>query len=617
MYRPHSRLGGPPLITEQMKIRVLRVVGDICNNAADPRDVRWLEDLLCADPEVCALYLDYMSLHACLHAEGASHVTEMENACEELGESLLSLTSQIESQKKTSTFSSKTKSQWNSWALAIALAGVALFSSAITLVAFRSGNFFADATTTDTDQQVVATVTGTHNCMWGKSKKGVGYGSELVAGQNLELIQGVAEITFDDGATVLIESPANFVVQAPHQCQLHSGRISAIVPSQSRGFRVRTRSLDVFDVGNEYGLLAKQSGASEVHVFNGLVKADVLDESGRRTRRLELNASEAARVNSVSTTVLEFPANETMFVRNMMPSSGPHDGLLAYESFDYPEGPMAAQNGGFGWAGPWFDIAADSEQGPSSNRVSTGSLTFEGISPQGNRAVQASQQNRIRRSLGTAVGGVFDVAGLVENQDGLRLVGRDGQEVYISFIQRVSALSNDVDHFYGVELHRGDGNANRVLCVGHGAEETGYGVTSNTNVYGVKNFPTLGKQDTEPNLIVIKITYGATNQDMVEVYRNPESLRDEKLCSPDAVLKGNFAFDRISIANFHGEKIHEVDELRIGTHYLAVTGRWGGDRGHLLRRITNSEPNVQHQQSLLGQMLLSNSRKLPLLALSR
>ncbi|MEN0109399.1 MAG: hypothetical protein AAF805_01635, partial [Planctomycetota bacterium] len=41
-----------------------------------------------------------------------------------------------------------------------------------------------------------------------------------------------------------------------------------------------------------------------------------------------------------------------------------------------------------------------------------------------------------------------------------------------------------------------------------------------------------------------------------------------------------FAFDRIGLGNFQGEKVHEVDELRIGTTYRAVTGRRdrGGER---------------------------------------
>ena len=89
------------------------------------------------------------------------------------------------------------------------------------------------------------------------------------------------------------------------------------------------------------------------------------------------------------------------------------------------------------------------------------------MSPISNRAVQSGQQNRVRRSLSTSIGGVFDAAGLVENQDGTRLIGRDGTTVYLSFLQRVDKLD---DVFYGVELHRNDGNSNRVLCIGNGAE---------------------------------------------------------------------------------------------------------------------------------------------------
>ena len=183
---------------------------------------------------------------------------------------------------------------------------------------------------------------------------------------------------------------------------------------------------------------------------------------------------------------------------------------------------------------------------------------------------------------------------LVEDQDSVRLVGRDGTRVYISFIQRVSKVSESSDEFYGLELHRADGNANRVLSIGNGAEDTLYGATSNYNVYGAGNFPTLGVEDTEANLYVVKITFGVDNHDVVEVYRNPESLRDEQASTVDAVLHGNFAFDRIGIASFHGTKIHEIDEIHVGTHYLAVTGRWGGKRG--LQRQGMVQLQQEHRQ---------------------
>jgi len=318
-------------------------------------------------------------------------------------------------------------------------------------------------------------------------------------------------------------------------------------------------------------------------VFNGLVQANVRDAEGRTLRRLELNGAEAARISPTSTTVVEFPADDATFVRNIMPTSGPHDGLLAYEGFRYPEGPLEAQNGGFGWAGPWFTTNADDEAGPDSNSVKPGSLTTAGMVPAGNRAMLAAQYNRIRRQLATSVGGVFDAAGLVENRDEVRVVGRDGKQVYISFLQRVSKTD---DGFYGVEFHRGDGNGNRVLCIGNGADEAGYGATSNVNIYGKDNLPSLGTENTEVNFFVVKITFGVENRDIAEVYRNPESLRDEQACTPDAVLRGNFAFDRISLANFDGSKFHEADEIRVGTHFLAVTGRWGSNQSRLTRQIT-------------------------------
>jgi hypothetical protein len=575
------------------KHKLLRVLGDLCNGQLDAHEESWLQQLLANDAVARAIYMDYLDLDACLEAEGAAIPVaaalhpELAVAQPNHTHTLSHLADSLSAESPLGHFVSRPSSirpSWRAlpnWAIAMSLIGVALFSSLLTFSMLA----LSDSGRSIPNSQVVARITGTQNSVWqNEAANRVGYGSELSAGQELILEAGIAEITFQDGATVVLESPARFVVNAPHEVELQEGRLAAVVPAESRGFRVHTRSLDVFEVGTEFGLMAQPSGASEVHVFNGLVKADVLDQQGRPLRRIELNSSEAARVNAISTTVAEFPADVASFVRSLEPTTGPRDGLLAYEGFDYPEGPLDAQNGGFGWAGAWFSIAADSVAGPDSNRVSTGSLTAKGIVPVGNRAVQTAQQNRIRRTLATSVGSIFDAAGLVESQDDVRLIGRDGKHIYVSFVQRVSAVG---DNFYGFEMHRSDGNANRVLSIGHGAEQTTYGATSNFNVYGVKNFPSLGDENTEENFYVIKITFGVENRDVVEIYRNPESLRDEQACSVDAVLRGNFAFDRISLASFHGSKIHEADEIHVGTHFLAVTGRWGGKRG-LQRHTTVS-----------------------------
>ena len=96
----------------------------------------------------------------------------------------------------------------------------------------------------------------------------------------------------------------------------------------------------------------------------------------------------------------------------------------------------------------------------------------------------------------------------------------------------------------------------------------------------LNHFPVLGAENTDTNFFVIRMTFGAGNRDRVEVFRNPESLIDEDACRPDAELVGNFGFDRISLGNFHGTKTHEIDEIRVGTTFRAVTGRRGRGPGH-------------------------------------
>ena len=562
--------------------QLLDAIGNLCNGTINEAEGRELDEMLASDAQARRIYTNYMWTHACLYAEGGSLHAEGEatNHAE--------LASQVDLHAVESPAIGR---RWNrAWyGLAAAMMGVAAFSG--WGAARWADRQVAEQAPTVAEQlavpatAAVARITGTHNCIWSDPQEKISYGSSLFPGQRIELAEGLAEITFDDGATLLLEGPTSFTVDSSNKVALLTGRLAAVVPQRAEGFHVRTASLDVFDVGTEFGLVAQESGAAEVHVFNGLVKADVLDNSGRALRRLELNAAEAARINPLSTTVVEFPANDASFVRNISPAAGPHDGLLADEAFRYPEGPLEAQNGGFGWAGPWFTTSADDEDaGPDSNRVTPGSLAVQGIVPVGNRAILNGNRNRIRRQLATSVGGVFDAEGLVENQDEIRLVGRDGKNVYLSFVQRISKVN---DGFYGLELHRGDGNGNRVLCIGNGADGAGYGATSNVNVYGAKNLPSLGVESDEPNFFVVKIAFGVGNRDTVEIYRNPTSLRDENECKPNAVLRGNFAFDRISLANFDGSKVHEIDELRVGTHFLAVTGRWGNNQGRLRQPIAH------------------------------
>ena len=576
--------------TSQESRRVLRALGNLCDQRLSEREARWLAEQLRTSEKVRGLYVDYMAMHACLSTEVAA-LKPTFAAAQQLSSASELVQASVQPASKSAKLGAWIGKSW--LILAASLVFVMLAGALGYSVLSQTGNAVAKHSN-QTTSATVARITSTQDCRWGESGGEshfgeIGYGSQLCAGQTIELREGLAEITFEDGATMLLESPATVVFESADKITMLEGRMAAIVPPETSRLEIQTRTLNLCNVDAEFGLLARDTGASELHVFNGTVEANFLDASGHRRQQREVHASEAVLASTTTTTIFEFPANQDRFVRSMSPAAGPHDGLLAYEGFTYPEGPLSAQNGGFGWAGPWSTIAVDSSAGSDTNQVLGRSLAVHGVVPKGNHAAIVAQRNRIRRSLASSIGGVFDVAGLVENENGVRLVGQDGKTVYLSFLQRVDKTN---DGFYGLELHRGDGNDNRVLCIGNGADETGYGATSTVNVYGPRNFPALGEENTDENFFVMKITFGALNRDTVEVFRNPESLKEESLCQVDAVLKGNFAFDRISLANFDGSKIHEVDELRVGTNFLAVTSRWGGERGRLQRSLTlNTKEN--------------------------
>ncbi len=456
----------------------------------------------------------------------------------------------------------------------------------------------------------VATVTATRNCRWANPTLSVGYGTELFAGQTLELQAGIAEISFQDGGRIILEGPASLDLDTEAESVLHRGRLAASLPAGCGKIPVRTPRLAVLpashqDLSNsnsdvQFGLSADISGAEEVHVFSGQLETYLRGVEGHhRSNAIKLVSQEAARLRPASTTVAKFYADDDKFVRSISATGGPHDGLLAYEPFDYSAGPLSGQNGGFGWAGAWADIEAACPPGQLATNVAVeGNMRYKKMRAIGGHSMQVAQQNRIRRALSTSLGGVFDSMGLVENQDGHRLVGANGKTIYIGFLQSVN---NTDGTFYGFELHRGDGNKNRVLCIGNGAEGAGYGVTSNFNSYGKQNYKSLGEENNQVNYMVVRISYGTLNGDRVDVYRNPSSLTQINKQKPTATLYGNFAFDRISFGNFDGYKQHGIDEVRIGTTYRAVTGlRDRHDERLIPRFASNENPQLQASNLLLA-----------------
>lgn len=123
---------------------------------------------------------------------------------------------------------------------------------------------------------------------WHEPQSELRLGAPLEPG-SLRLKSGLAQIVFYNGARVVIEGPAELQLISPSEALCHSGRLTAQVPPQASGFRVRTPQMNVTDLGTAFGLDVKES-RTELHVFEGRVEF----QAGATTRDLKQGAGAVA-----------------------------------------------------------------------------------------------------------------------------------------------------------------------------------------------------------------------------------------------------------------------------------------------------------------------------------
>jgi ferric-dicitrate binding protein FerR (iron transport regulator) len=164
----------------------------------------------------------------------------------------------------------------------------------------------------------VAALTGADACRW-ESGIAPNVGGRLRAGK-LALEEGLAEITFDSGAVVLLEGPALFEVKSAGSAVLHRGKMTARVPGSAAGFTVQTPR-GVVDTGTEYGIIADASGPTDVYTFVGPVG---MTPGGTDAVKQVVPPGQAMRFDDDGATPID--ADSTIFVRHLPtpPISNPH-----------------------------------------------------------------------------------------------------------------------------------------------------------------------------------------------------------------------------------------------------------------------------------------------------
>lgn len=135
----------------------------------------------------------------------------------------------------------------------------------------------------------------------------------IVRNEQLSLLSGSVEMVFGEGASVVIQAPAQFSASTSNTMTFTSGRMAALVPEPARGFTVTTPELVVKDLGTEFGISCGQEVQTEVDVFKGTVEAKSRSDPGSSPVRLI--AGDAVTISSGALGPVSGTADQGKFPR--------------------------------------------------------------------------------------------------------------------------------------------------------------------------------------------------------------------------------------------------------------------------------------------------------------
>ena len=96
-------------------------------------------------------------------------------------------------------------------------------------------------------------------------------GRKILAGEEISLLSGVAQLDMLGGATVVIEGPTDLQLTGPDSLRLSQGKTAVRIAEGGESFIVDTPTMQVIDLGTEFGVETAASGAAQVMVFDGVI----------------------------------------------------------------------------------------------------------------------------------------------------------------------------------------------------------------------------------------------------------------------------------------------------------------------------------------------------------
>ncbi|QDU13584.1 FecR protein [Gimesia maris] len=190
---------------------------------------------------------------------------------------------------------------------------------ACTICALAAAYLLTSAFLQNKDPRVLARIINIKNAVWSEGKNNWQPDDVLRAGDQIHLRSGIIELETVTGAKVILKGVSQLTLIQPDQFMLNQGNLFAHVPLQSQGLTVDTPSSRVVDLGTSFGLIVTPDRETEVHVLQGLVRFDLLDEKRQTTITQDLTENTAVRVQADSRKITRFKSTPELFVQNLVP----------------------------------------------------------------------------------------------------------------------------------------------------------------------------------------------------------------------------------------------------------------------------------------------------------
>ncbi|MCE3015213.1 MAG: FecR domain-containing protein [Pirellula sp.] len=190
----------------------------------------------------------------------------------------------------------------NYWSVGLWLTRLCFASALVMSVIFAISRFgFQERVPSEDKQQDAMFTSMAHSRFLGEYSPPIG--SSVKRMKEYVLRSGSVELSFSNGAEVIIVGPSVFRVASADSLILTSGSCSVHAPEGAEGFFVDTPSIRVVDRGTRFALSVEDASGAEVHVVEGA--ADVYPIDSMHTGDVTAESHALPGISNVTTARLE------------------------------------------------------------------------------------------------------------------------------------------------------------------------------------------------------------------------------------------------------------------------------------------------------------------------